>query len=387
MFTKSHTLEEIINTEPIGRSIGNLFPSCWLNQVPQQYFNNTMEQIEKKVQMDWGVPFLSDAFIECSNLLMETAQNQRFLFVPLWQEALSDPLPEGWIPDADQNNKNNVWLFTGNPKTDLTAFAHTAGSSSIPPYLSAAVSPQKRKLSKRPAVIICPGGAYEMLSSYSEGVQLAQRMERDGGYKAFLLQYRITPNYYPLPQMDLSLAIMHIRANAEKYQIDPNRIIIVGASAGGHLCASEAYLYDTLKQNILQEFTNTKQSHSLQEKYQTISARPDGVGLLYPVISFLSDYHEGSYLNLTNEKTGLREALSVELHITSDYPPTYAFSNVDDGCVPVSNTTRLKEALDKANVPHLCQTYPTGDHGVGLGYACSCKDWSEHMLAFFDQVV
>lgn len=393
MFTKNDTLEKIMNTKPIKEAIGNLFPSCWLSQVPQPYFHHTLAEIEKEISMDWGCPFLSDAFLECANLLMETVKKQRFLFIPLWKEeanhvstflnAYSNP----WIPDSDQNNQSSVFLFTGNPTIDNTAFANTAGAGSIPPYPSLAVSSEKRSLSKRPAVIICPGGAYEMISSYSEGVQLAQRMERDGGYKAFILNYRITPNYYPLPQMDLALAIMHVRANAEEYQINPNQIIILGASAGGHLCASEAYLYDSLKQKVLEEFASKKQHSSILEKYQTISARPDGVGLLYPVISFLSDYHEGSYLNLTNQKTGLQKALSVELHITSNYPPTYAFSNKDDGCVPVSNTIRLKEALDKTNVLHLCETYPTGDHGVGLGYGCSCKDWSEHMLAFFEKML
>lgn len=382
MFTKNHTFEEIMNTEPVGKAIGNFFPSCWLCNISPQDMQYTMKQLETEIQMDWGVPFLSDAFIECANLLIETSQNQRFLFLPLWKEGSAQ---NKWIPDADQNNKDNVWLFTGNPIVDNTAFAHTSGNGSVPPYTSDAVPSDKRNLPKRPAVIICPGGGYEMLSSYHEGVQLAERMERDGGYKAFLLHYRITPNYYPLPQMDLALAIMHVRAHAEEYHIDPNRIIIVGASAGGHLCASEAYLYDTLKQEILKEFA-AAELHHLLERYQTISARPDGVGLLYPVISFLSEYHEGSYINLTNEAAGLRQALSVELHITPDYPPTYAFSNHDDGCVPASNTIRLNEALDKANVPHLCQIYPTGDHGVGLGYDCSCKTWSEDMLAFFNKL-
>ena len=89
-----------------------------------------------------------------------------------------------------------------------------------------------------------------MLSYYSEGVQLAQRMERDGGYKAFILSYRIQPNTYPQCQMDLALAIMHVRAHARQYGIDENRILVVGASAGGHLCASTAMLHEELKTEI-----------------------------------------------------------------------------------------------------------------------------------------
>ena len=377
MFTLDHTFYEIMNTDPIKRAIGNLFPSCWVQRVSGEHIHDTMRQIEKEDYMEWGGPFLSEDFVESANLLMQTFLRQRFCFVPLWREQT-----EGWIPDADLNREESVYLFTGNPKVDNIAFAHTAGSGSIPPFISKAVPEEKRKkVSGRPAVIICPGGGYEMLSSHSEGIQLAQRMERDGGYKAFILNYRIRPNIYPLPQMDLAMAVMHVREHAEEYGIDPGRIFVLGASAGGHLCASEAFLHESLKQEILEILPEEK-----REKYQRITARPDGVGLLYPVISFCSDYHEGSYLSLTNNKEELREKLSVEFHITPDYPATYAFANADDGCVPASNTIRLDEALEKAGVSHLCQIYPQGDHGVGLGYHCSCKEWSENMLAFWQSL-
>lgn len=127
---------------------------------------------------------------------------------------------EGWIPKEDQNDEEGVWLFTGNPDVDSQAFMHFDDCASVPPYPSVAVSKERRQEKKRPAVIFCPGGGYEMLSYYSEGVQLAQRMERDGGYKAFILSYRIQPNTYPQCQMDLALAIMHVRAHARQYGID-----------------------------------------------------------------------------------------------------------------------------------------------------------------------
>lgn len=384
MFTKNDTFEQIMRTDPIRRAIGNLFPSCWLHRIPPQHAAYTMSQIEAEDTMEWGVPFQSDAFIESANLLMEAAHNHRFLFLPLWDP---DNRDSQWIPDADTNCASTVSLFTGNPAIDNTAFAHTAQGSSVPPYPTNAVSAEKREaLTERPAVIICPGGGYEMLSAHSEGIQLAQRMERDGGYKAFILSYRITPNTYPLPQMDLALAILHVRARAKLYQIDPARIFVVGSSAGGHLCASEAYLHETLKRDVLAELDRRQIHPDTRKSFQDCSARPDGIGLLYPVISFLSEYHEGSCLNLTNGAPDLRELLSVETHITSTYPPVYAFANQDDGSVPVSNTTRLEKALQNAGIPHLCQVYPSGDHGIGLGYECSCKRWSEEMLAFFEQV-
>ena len=94
----------------------------------------------------------------------------------------------------------------------------------------------------------------------------------------------------------------------------------------------------------------------LEKLYGRISARPDGVGLLYPVISFTSEYHEGSCRYNTGGNPDLQKKL-------------------------------LDAALTKAGVKHLCETFPTGDHGIGLGYATSAKAWSEHMLRFFDETL
>ncbi|MCI9175498.1 MAG: alpha/beta hydrolase [Lachnospiraceae bacterium] len=382
MFTTNDTFMEIMNTEPVRRAIGNLFPSNWTSCIAPKHSQMTMEQIQKEDRLEWGGPFPSGDFVRAANLLLtETAENHRFLFIPLWRPA---PDNNTWIPDADLNTAEGVWLFTGNPKLDNQAFAHTAAADTIPPFPSTAVPPKKHKQHRRPAVILCPGGGYMTHSAYREGIELAERMERDGGYKAFILRYRLSPHGYPLPQMDLALAILHVRAHADIYDIDPARIFAVGASAGGHLCASEALWHEDLKQLALTALKEeSPQNNHLISLYQNSSARPDGLGLLYPVVSFLSDCHEGSCINNTKGDPRLRQLLSVDQHISPDYPLTYAFANADDDCVPVSNTVRLKEALDRAGIPHLCQIFPTGGHGVGLGYSCSCQTWSEDMLAFF----
>lgn len=389
MFTKKNTMREIMENPKIKGKIGNLFPSCWIPCVKKEHWDHTMEQIEKEDKMEWQGPFLSDAFVECANVLYEAVDKKSFCFVPLWTESQTLDFSGTWIPDAATNCEKDVWLFTGNPTIDPQAFAHTEGKASIPPYETNAVSKEQRESygNKRPAVIFCPGGGYEMLSYYSEGIQLAQRMERDGGYKAFILNNRIAPNKYPKPQMDLAMAIMHVRAHAEEYEIDPENIVVVGASAGGHLCASEAYLYEELKDLSIKRLLerNEKNKESLKERYQNISARPDALGLLYPVVSCIEDYHEGSFINLTGDDRSLKEKLSVELHIDQNYPPTYAFANEDDGCVPVSNTIRLNERLQAAGVRHQCDIYPQGDHGIGLGYETSAKNWSEEMLKFLER--
>ena len=73
------------------------------------------------------------------------------------------------------------------------------------------------------------------------------------------------------------------------------------------------------------------------------------------------------------------------MHIDKNYPPTYAFANEDDGCVPVSNTIRLGQQLQAAGVRYQCDIYPQGDHGIGLGYETSAKRWSEEMLKFLER--
>lgn len=383
MFSINNTMREIMETPLIRSRIGNLFPSCWILCVKKEHWDHTMEQIKKEDTMEWGQTFWSDEFVECANLLLETVDKKRFCFVPLWTEKESLDFTGNYLPKAATNCEEDVWLFTGNPWIDQQAFAHTSGSASIPPYKTT-VAAEK---SPRPAVIFCPGGGYEMLSYYSEGIQLAQRMERDGGYKAFILNSRIAPNKYPQPQMDLAMAVMHVRSHAKEYGIDPDNIIVVGASAGGHLCASEAYLYEELKEQALERLLeNNKETRKvLKQRYNKVSARPDALGLLYPVISFVEDYHEGSYLNLTGGDPKLKEKLSVERHIDKNYPPTYAFANEDDGCVPVSNTIRLEQRLQAAGIRHQCDIYPQGDHGIGLGYETSAKRWSEEMLKFLER--
>ena len=93
-------------------------------------------------------------------------------------------------------------------------------------------------------------------------------------------------------------------------------------------------------------------------------------------------YSEGIQLAQRMERDGGYKAFLLNYRIA----PTYAFANEDDGCVPASNTKRLDEALAAAGVPHLCELYPTGDHGVGLAYGCSSRRWSEEMLNFFETV-
>ena len=159
MFTEDHTFEEIKGKEPIGRALGNLFPSCWISRIQEEHYSDTMAKIKEEDTMEWGQPFLSEALVESANLLEMAAEKKNFMFVPLWEK---DGATAGWkdgIPDADLNCEEGVWLFTGNPAVDNMAFAHTAGLLCRRILRKWQHRKQKMLRKKRPAVILCPGGS------------------------------------------------------------------------------------------------------------------------------------------------------------------------------------------------------------------------------------
>lgn len=118
MFSMKSTWKEIKTTKPVDTALGDLFPTCW-SILLQGHEEETMEQIHDRVHMEWGEAFWSQPLVNCANMLMETAEKQKFLFVPLWHTQ-----KEGWIPKEDQNDEEGVWLFTGNPDVDQQAFMH-----------------------------------------------------------------------------------------------------------------------------------------------------------------------------------------------------------------------------------------------------------------------
>ena len=177
-----------------------------------------------------------------------------------------------------------------------------------------------------------------MVALDAEGCQMAERME-DEGYKAFILNYRVAPNRYPAPQIDLGIAIKYVKANAKKYHVDPNQIMLIGSSAGGHLCASTALYSDEIDRFLMEELK--EEMPHLAEMYEGISIKPDKVCLNYPVISFMEEAHEPSFQALTGMEESLREKLSVEMHVNQKYPKTFVWACADDELVPVSNAVRM----------------------------------------------
>lgn len=225
------------------------------------------------------------------------------------------------------------------------------------------------------AVVICPGGGYGHLAVDHEGKQIGEWLN-SLGVTAFMLKYRLAPRYrHPAPIHDAQRAIRLVRARAAEWQVDPQRIGIIGFSAGGHLASTTGTHFDA----GIADAT---------DPIDKVSCRPDLMILCYPVISLTSPYtHVGSRNNLLgmNADTKLLEGLSNEKHVTRDTPPTFLFHTSADTAVPAENSLLFYMALHAKGVPVEMHIYEQGRHGVGLAakdpYLASwpkrCSTWME----------
>jgi acetyl esterase/lipase len=205
------------------------------------------------------------------------------------------------------------------------------------------------------AVVVCPGGGYAHLATEKEGNEIA-RWWNSIGVSAFVLKYRLGPKYHhPIELGDAQRAIRLVRTKAAEYQIRPDRIGIMGFSAGGHLASSAGTHFDTGNPNA-------------PDPIDRAGSRPDFLVLCYPVISFGEFAHKGSRQMLLgdNPDPKLVELMSSELQVTAQTPPTFLFHTTDDRTVPVENSVLFYMALRKAGVPAEMHIYEHGPHGVGL---------------------
>jgi acetyl esterase/lipase len=205
------------------------------------------------------------------------------------------------------------------------------------------------------AVVVCPGGGYLHLAMDHEGDQVA-RWLNSLGVAAFVLKYRLGPKYHhPVELGDAQRAIRTVRARAEQYRISPDRVGIMGFSAGGHLASTAGTHFDA-------------GNPSAPDPIDRVGSRPDFLILGYPVISFGPFAHKGSLHALLgdNPDPKLAESLSNELQVTAQTPPTFLFHTTEDRTVPVENSVLFYMALRKAGVPAEMHIYEKGPHGVGL---------------------
>jgi acetyl esterase/lipase len=205
------------------------------------------------------------------------------------------------------------------------------------------------------AVVVCPGGGYQHLAMDHEGDQVA-RWLNSLGVAAFVLKYRLGPKYHhPVELGDAQRAIRTVRARAAEFRVMPDRVGIMGFSAGGHLASTAGTHFDA-------------GNASAADAVERMSSRPDFLILGYPVISFGPFAHKGSMQMLLGENPDAKlvESLSNELQVTAQTPPTFLFHTTEDRTVPVENSVLFYMALRKAGVPAEMHIYEKGPHGVGL---------------------
>src|SRR5581483_1143028 len=220
------------------------------------------------------------------------------------------------------------------------------------------------------AIVVCPGGGYGRLADH-EGHAVAVWLN-NLGVTAAVLKYRLGPKYnHPAMLSDAARAIRTLRARAAEWKLDPQRIGIMGFSAGGHLASTAATHFDD-------------GNAQAEDPIERVSSRPDLAILCYPVITFTEPYlHRGSRDNLLgkNPDPALIELLSNEKQVTARTPPTFLFHTADDSGVPVENSLMFAEACRRNKVPVELHVYETGRHGVGLAQDNPVlKTWPE-MLA------
>ena len=206
------------------------------------------------------------------------------------------------------------------------------------------------------SVIVAPGGGYVNLAMDHEGRQVASWFNAMG-ITAFVLKYRLGPRYHhPIELGDAQRAIRLVRSRATEFGVAPDRIGMMGFSAGGHLAATAGTKFDD---------GNAGASDTIDR----LSSRPDFLILAYPVISFdPAIAHAGSVRSLLGENPApsLIQELSADLHVSAKTPPTFLFSTNADTAVPAENSVRFYLALRQAKVPAEIHIFENGPHGVGL---------------------
>lgn len=239
-----------------------------------------------------------------------------------------------------------------------------------------------------PAVIVCPGGSYFWLDKENEGIRVAEWL-RSEGIAAFVLYYRTGgwaafsfatkaaqhKNRHPAMIQDIQRAITTVRGRASEFHIDPDRLGVMGFSAGGHLVASAALYCDT-------DFTGIANG---------VSLRPDFSAPIYPVVTMEDGYvHKRSRRGLLGEKNMdnkvMRDSLSLERHVTPDAPPFFVLACKDDPIVDYHNSVVLDSALTAAGVPHEFTLYNEGGHGFGAvpeKQTAETSQWQDKFIKWF----
>ena len=288
------------------------------------------------------------AVLFCISLGMSLSAFSQKKEIPLWDK----------IPDEITSKEYSEKIVT-----DKNGIAEDVRKVTLPTLTAYFADVEK---SNGTSVIICPGGGYGMLAINKEGFKVAEWLN-SLGINAFVLKYRlpsdlIMKNKTVAPLQDAQEAVRLIRRNASKWKLNPNKIGIMGFSAGGHLAAT----------------LSTHYSDKVYIPSDTTSAKPNFSILIYPVISMQEGVtHQGSKDNLLgkNADNETTEKYSNEKQITADTPKAFLVHATDDKAVPVENSINYYLALKKEKVPAEMHLYENGGHGFGLGTKGTNVSW------------
>ena len=260
-------------------------------------------------------------------------------------------------------------LFPGNNRVTLTTY----------------LLDDQKEYSKHlhPAMVVFPGGGYAYTSTREdEPVALAYL---SAGFQTFVLRYSVTESesapqiYHPL--LDGSAALAYIREHAEEWHIDPDKIAVVGFSAGGH---AACYLGTHWQDTIVTERLGIPYGKN----------RPNAMVLCYPVITSGEKAHRGSFNNLLGDRQDDPEMLrytSLEKHVSENTPPTYLWHTATDPLVPVENSLLFAAALSEKKIPFEMRIFPMGAHGLSLADDLVVDPtkvpFKDHIAGWFDESV
>ena len=206
---------------------------------------------------------------------------------------------------------------------------------------------------KRETIIICPGGGYEFTSD-REAEPIALKFVAQG-FNAVVIRYSIAPVRYPTALLELAETVRYVREKEKEWNVDTEKVIVCGFSAGGHLAGSLGVLWNN---EIIEKYLDIKNEE----------VKPNAMILCYPVISSGEFAHKGSFDSLLGEKEAeiSRENLSLEKLVSIETPKTFLWHTFDDGTVTVQNSLLFSNALASNKVQFELHIYPSGVHGLGL---------------------
>lgn len=295
-------------------------------------------------------------------LILPMAVMAQDTIIPLW--------PKDKIPNRIESGEKEVHT----QGEDLLRISKVQ-EPTIEVYLPA------KKNANGQAMLIFPGGGYQILAYDWEGTDIAKFLNGKG-IAGIVVKYRLPSSEsqkdkHLVPLIDAQRAMRMLRSKAKDFNIDANKIGILGFSAGGHLAST------------LGTHFNEKVYDPIDEIDQQ-SARPDFMALGYAVISFKQMFaHQGSKKKLSGDKAepSIIEYFSNEEQVTEETPPTFLFHAADDAGVPVENSLAFFKACKDKGVPATMHIYPTGGHGFSLARDNKhLRGWTERMFEWMESL-